>query len=491
MQKRLHDWGYNTEPEEELDGRSLECARGKVIGGSSAINAMAYVRGHRGDFDRWASNGLGGFSYAKVLPYFKRQESWEDGESEFRGGTGPLATSKSTYADPLVSACVEAGLSAGHPFTNDYNGEQQEGFGILQSTIRSGRRSSASEAYLHPVLTRPNLTVVTRALVTGLEFKGDRAVGLAYATRTGKHTVHADREIILSSGVINTPQILMLSGIGDPDELTRLGIKPRAALRGVGKNLQDHLTVAVEFERRGRGPFVDHMRIDRLTRDLGRAYFLGRGFATSLPSGWTAFLRTPSAGDCPNVQLIFRAVPMTAAPWLAPVKPAFQDGFAIRTSLLRPESRGRVTLRSDNPSDPVSISQSVLDSNKDWTTVREGLRLIREIASQPALQPFIACELAPGPRNWSEGALDDHIRATASTAHHPLGTCRMGGEDDSGAVLDPEFCVRGVRCLRVVDASAMPDLVGGNLNAPVMMLAEMAADLIQGRGTGSAASRQR
>jgi choline dehydrogenase/4-pyridoxate dehydrogenase len=481
MQKRSHDWGYETEPDAELGGRTMECARGKVIGGSSSINAMAYVRGNSGDYDRWASHGLPEWSYAHVLPYFKRQERWAEGESEYRGGSGPLATVRASYRDPLSAACLAAAGTAGFPSTPDYNGAQQEGFSILQSTIGKGRRCSSADAYLRPALRRQNLKVVTRALVTRVVFDGDRAVSIEYANGRTLKRASADREIILSAGTMNTPQILMLSGIGDPQELSRHGIGTKLSLPGVGNNLQDHVTVAVEFQRRHSGPFVHHMRADRLLAGLGRAYMFGTGFATDLPSGWTAFLRTPSAAVLPNLQLIFRAVPMTAAPWFPGVRKPFQDGFAVRSAVVRPESRGRISLQSPDPADKIAIHQNILQATADRSVLREGLRMVRDLASQAELREYVGAEIAPGPGNWSDAALDEHISRFAATAHHPAGTCRMGGGNDPGNVLDPEFRVRGARGLRVVDASAFPDMVGGNINAPVIMMAEKAADMIRGR----------
>lgn len=491
MRHRLHDWGYDTEPDAALDGRTMECTRGKVIGGSSAINAMAYVRGNRTDYARWASAGLPGWGYEDVLPYFKRQESWEGGEDAFRGGGGPLSTSRSVYGDPLVAACLDAGKSAGFGFTDDYNGEEQEGFSVLQSTIRKGRRCSAADAYLRPALRRRNLHVVTHASVRRIRVEGDHAVAVTYCRRGREHTVHADREIILSAGAINSPQLLMLSGIGPAEELARFGIACRNDLPGVGGNYQDHVTVAAEFRRRGHGPFARNMRLDRLAVSLAQAYFFGTGFATDLPSGWTAFLRTKLAGTAPDIQLIFRAVPMTAGPWFPGVAAPFSDGFAIRSVLVRPESRGRVSLRSADPQAAPRISQNVLSTDRDWQVMRAGLDIVREVASRSEMASFIDIELAPGAGNWDKASLDAHIRAAAATAHHPAGTCRMGPDSDREAVLDGEFRVRGVRGLRVVDASAMPDLVGGNINGPVIMMAEKAADMIANRRPATAPAMER
>ena len=467
---RLHDWGYFAEPEASVGGRAVECARGKVIGGSSSINAMAYVRGNRADYDRWASYGLAAWSYEKLLPYFRRSESWEGGASHYRGGDGPLSTRMSRYSDPLFDAWVEAGIAAGHPVTEDYNGAQQHGFGRMQSTIRNGRRCSGADAYLRPALRRPNLRVETGAHATRIVFEGDRAVGVEYLKRNQKAVARADREVLVAGGVINSPQLLMLSGIGDPDELRAHGIEVRAPLKGVGKNLQDHVMAPLAFRRKEPGPFLRTMRLDRISTELAKCYFLGTGVATDLPGPLIAFLKTSPELPYPDVQLLFHGGPLGAGPWLT--RP-FADGFSCIVVVLRPESRGRVELASSDPAKPVRIRQNFLATQKDWETLRAGIRIAREISSKQNLQKFIAAELAPGPGKNTDADLDGHIRAASITVHHPLGTCRMG------EVVDAELKVRGIQALRVVDASVMPDLVGGNINAPVTMIAEKAADLIR------------
>jgi 4-pyridoxate dehydrogenase len=480
LERRLHDWMYFTEPEPALDGRRIECARGKVIGGSSSINAMAYVRGHRGDYDRWAASGLATWSYARLLPYFRRQEAWEGGASDYRGGDGPLSTGMARYEDPLIEACLAAGAEAGFPATPDYNGAAQEGFARLQHTIRRGRRCSAAVAYLRPALARRNLAVARRALASRILFEGSRAVGIEYLQRGERATVHAAREVILCGGVINSPQLLMLSGIGDPAELGAHGIAVKAAVRGVGSNLQDHLSAGIEYRRRAPGPFVRTMRLDRLALALAQGYVLGSGLATNLPSGWMAFLKSRPDIALPDIQFLFRATPPAARPYLPPAAP-FEDGFGFRAVLLRPESRGTIRLASADPRAPPRIRQNFLASETDRRTLREGLRMVRAVASRAALRPFVAAELAPGAAAEGDAALDAHIRATSATAHHPLGTCKMGADGDADAVVDAELKVRGVTGLRVVDASVMPDLVGGNINAAVIAIAEKAADLIRGR----------
>ncbi len=474
---RMNDWMYFSEPEVAMGGRPIECARGKVVGGSSSINAMAYVRGHRGDYDRWAASGLPSWSYTDVLPYFRRQESWEGGANIYRGSEGPLTTQFNRYHDPLNDAFLEAGASAGHPFTEDYNGEQQEGFGRLQSTIRNGRRCSTAVAYLRPALGRPNLTLEINALATRILFEATRAVGVEYVRSRTRRTAYAAREVILCGGVINTPQLLMLSGIGAPDELKDVGIEVKIPLKGVGKNLQDHMSAPAVYQRREPGPLHHSMRIDRIIGELGNAYFLGKGIATDLPAGAMAFLRSPYAAQLPDVQLIFISAPMTAAPYLAPFKKAYADGFAIRAALLRPQSRGHIRLKSSDPRAPPVIIQNFLATEQDRKVLRAGVRMAREIGQQRALQPFVAKQLAP--TGQSDADLDEHITQTGITVHHPLGTCRMGVPTDDLAVVDSDLKVFGSEHLRVVDASAMPDLVGGNINAPVIMIAEKAADLIR------------
>ena len=481
LMRRMHDWMYFAEPEATMDGRAIECARGKVIGGSSSINAMAYVRGHRGDYERWAAAGLPSWSYAHVLPYFRRQESWEGGPSAYRGGDGPLTTQMSRYADPLVEAYWAAAVAAGHPTTDDYNGAQQEGICRWQMTIRDGRRCSAAGAYLRPALGRPNLTILIEALATRIVIEGGRAVGIAYERGGEGFVVRAEREVILAGGVINSPQLLMLSGIGDPDALRAHGIAAQVKLRGVGRNLQDHMSVGVGYARREPGPLHARMRADRIVRDLANTYLRGEGIPNDLPGGVMGYLKSGADATLPDIQLLFNAAPMTAGAYLSPFVPPYADGFACRAVLLRPESRGDITLASPDPHMPVRIRQNFLATDKDWATLRQGVRMVQEIGRQMPLAPFIAAEVSPGPDCRSDAAIDAHIRATGITVHHPLGTCKMGAAGDPAAVVDPELKVLGVDALRVVDASVMPDLVGGNINAPVIMIAEKAADLIRGR----------
>ncbi len=479
--RRRHDWMYDTEPEPHMGGRRIPIYRGRIIGGSSSINAMAYVRGHRLDYERWANAGLPHWSYAHVLPYFRRQETWAGGADAYRGGDGPLSTCALRFPDPLLDAILEAGQAAGHPATPDYNGAQQEGFGRSQSTVRQGRRCSAAVAYLRPALARPNLTVETGAFVTAIEFEGHSASGIRYEIGGESRLARAGREVILAGGAINSPQLLMLAGIGDPVELCRHDIPVRAALPGVGRNLQDHLSAGLAFSRASPGPLHKALRLDRIAPELARAHFFGTGIAASLPNNVMAYLKSEPGLAMPDLQFLFLATTMDAGPYFPPFRPAFQDGFGCRPVPLRPESRGALSLRSADPRAPVRIAMNFMSRDADVTLMRQGLRMAREMFRQSPLKPFLGREIAPGPDVTSDADLDAYARATATTVYHPLGTCRMGAESDETTVVDPELRVKGVEGLRVVDASVMPDLVGGNINAPVIMIAEKAADLIRGR----------
>ncbi|MGR7995100.1 GMC family oxidoreductase [Xanthobacter sp. ZOL 2024] len=478
--ERRHDWMYFTAPETRLDNREIECARGKVIGGSSSINAMLYCRGNRDDYERWAASGLPEWDYAHVLPYFRKQESWEFGANTYRGGDGPLNTMVTRYQDPLIEAYFEAGREIGYPTNPDYNGKTQEGLGYVQSTIRSGRRCSAAVAYLRPALARDNLQVITGALTTNISFEGTRATGVEFQHRGRKGQAEAEREVIICGGAINTPQILMLSGIGDPALLKALDIPVRAALPGVGRNLQDHLSVAVDYDRAAPGPFHHAMRVDRIAKEVLNTYFRGKGFATELPAGFTGFVKSRHDQVLPDVQLIFRAAPLAAWPYLEPFRKSFPDSFACRAVLLRPHSRGHIDLVSKDPTARPRILQNFLADRRDWETLRAGLRLSAELGRQRSLMPYIRQQKSPGIAP-SDHELDAHIRGTALTAHHPLGTCKMGPSSDSFAVVGSDLRVHGMESLRVVDASVMPDMIGGNINAAVIMMGERAADLILGR----------
>jgi 4-pyridoxate dehydrogenase len=477
---RMHDWGYATEPEPSLGNRRVEAMRGKVLGGCSSINVMAYTRGHPGDYDRWARNGANGWSYREVLPYFRRGETWEGGENQWRGAHGPLGTQSAKTKDPIFEDWIEAGKQAGFPSTQDYNAEQQEGFGRGQYTIRDGRRSSSARAYLRPVLHRRNLEVETNALALRVILEGRRAIGIAYEQDGLAKTVRAEREVILSAGTFNTPQLLMLSGIGPADHLNAVGITPLHDLPGVGENLQDHLGVWITWRRKTPGTFHHEMRLDRMTVSMLRAYFFGTGPGTVVPGGLHAFVKVGPAVEVPDIEFMFHTVPPQTRLWFPGLRPAYQDAYAIRPTLLHPASRGHIRLRSADPRDPPVIQYNFFSAPEDLPRLREGFRRAREVGEQPAMAPYRDTEVSPGSKATSDAEIDAFIRRTAITAHHPAGTCRMGS--DVGAVLDPEMRVRGLEGLRVVDASAMPDLVSAHINACVLMMAERASDLIREQG---------
>jgi 4-pyridoxate dehydrogenase len=478
-ERDMFNWGYATEPEPNLNGRRIDAMRGKVLGGSSSINVMAYTRGHCGDYDRWAQKGALGWSYADVLAYFKRCETWEGGENAWRGGSGPVGTEFAKTRDPIYDAWIEAANAAGLPVTDDYNGRQQEGFGRGQYTIRNGYRSSASNAYLRPARGRRNLTVATRAEASRVLMQGTRATGIEYRNGQGQTVAaRADREVILCAGAFNTPPLLMRSGIGPASHLADMGIKTAIDLP-VGKNLQDHLAVMISFARRDGSTFRQEMRFDRMAVSMLRAYFFGSGPGTVVPGGLHAFIKTRPELAVPDIEFMFRGAPADTHLWFPLVRPAYRDGYGIRPTLLHPDSRGQILLRSTNPSDPPRIVYNFFSAPDDLPRLREGFKRGRIVAYQQAMNAFRDSETSPGPQVKTDADIDAFIRRTAITAHHPCGTCAMGIGPQ--AVTDPQLRVRGAERLRVVDASVMPDLVSAHINACVLMIAEKAADMILGK----------
>ena len=472
------NWSYTSDPEPNLDGRELFHPRGKVLGGSSSINMMAYVRGHRGDFDRWRQKGLDGWSYADVLPYFRRAESFEDPANPFHGADGPLTIQTSRTDDPLIDAFLEAAVSAGYAVTEDYNGARQEGFARLQSNIRNGRRCSAAVAYLHPAVATGRVRVETGALATGVAIEGGRATGVRYVRNGRGRTAGAATGVILSGGAINSPQLLMLSGIGPAGHLAEHGIETALDRQGVGANLQDHPAIGADYGYAVRSAFHRELRLDRLAFNMVRARLLGTGPAAVAPSAATAFVRSRPEIELPDIQLFFRPASFNAREWFPVLKPPAPETFAFRACHLRPESRGTVRLRSADPTAKARIRNDFLSTSTDRRAIRDAVRLIRTLASQPALDPYRGPEILPGPAVETDDQIDAFARRNLATVYHPIGTCRMGADEDS--IVDPEFRVRGIDGLRVVDASVMPDLVGGNINAVVIMIAEKAADAILG-----------
>ena len=476
--KAMFDWGYETEPEPNLNNRRIEAMRGKVLGGSSSINVMAYTRGNRGDYDRWAQKGARGWSYADVLPYFNRAETWEKGANTWRGGEGPLGTQFAKTPDPIFDAWLEAAEQSGYPFTDDYNGKQQEGFGRGQYTIRDGRRSSTSRAYLRPARGRHGLTVETDAHATRITMQGTRATGVEYVTGSGDRKRAEAGEVIVAGGTFNSPQLLMLSGIGPSEHLRQVGVACVADLP-VGKNLQDHIGAYMTYSRKSPGVFHREMRFDRMATSMLMAYFHGTGPATVVPGGLHAFVKTRPELAVPDIEFMFRGTSHHPHLWFPFVYPAFTDGYGIRPTLMHPDSRGELLLRSSDPREAPRISYNFLSAPNDLPTLRQGFKLARELAFHRALDPYRGEELSPGEKVQTDTEIDAWLRKTLITAHHPAGTCQMG--TTPAAVLDPEMRVRGVEGLRVVDASAMPDMVGAHINACVIMMAEKASDMIRRR----------
>jgi choline dehydrogenase-like flavoprotein len=475
---RMFDWGYDSEPEPALNGRRIEAMRGKVLGGSSSINVMAFTRGDPADYERWAQSGALGWSYADVLPYFKRVESWEDGETAFRGGHGPIRVEWAKTQDPLFDAWIDAAKGCGYPHVQDYNAGSHEGFGRSQYSIRNGRRSSAASAYLRPALKRPNLTLETNALTTRILVEGTRATGVEYFRGGQTLRASANSEVIVSAGAFNTPQILMLSGIGPAGHLREIGVTPLLDLP-VGKNLQDHVAALIMYSRPAAGPFRDAMRFDRMALGMLSAYAFGTGPATVVPGGLHAFIKTRPELAVPDIEFMFRGAPTNAALWFPLVRRAYEDGFGIRPTLLHPESRGEVKLASSDPRASPRIFLNLLTAASDLTALREGFKRARGVAEKKPLDPYRGVETSPGERVKTDAEIDAWLKKVVVTAHHPASTCPMGTRAD--CVLDPQMRVRGVERLRVVDASAMPDLVSAHINATVLMMAEKAADLIRGR----------
>ncbi len=475
--KGVYNWGFWTEAEPQLENRKLWWPRGKGWGGSSSINGMVYIRGHARDYDQWRQMGLTGWGYADVLPYFKRSEALEGGGDAWHGGDGPLHVSKASTPNPIYSSTIEAGAQAGYMKTKDFNGFQQEGWGPYQLTIKDGERWSSSKAYLYPALKRPNLTCVTGARTSRLILDGKRVTGVEYLVDDQTVTANANAEVLVCAGAVQSPQILQLSGIGDPEDLTPHGIKVLHALPGVGKNLQDHLDVCISWEC--PLPITAYSRTKGLkTLVTGLSYLLfkkGTGRQQMLESG--AFLKSRPDLDRPDLQFhTVLAIMQNHGKTVVP-----KDGFTLHVCQLRPESRGRVGLRSADPNDDPTIFANYLATEEDRRAVREGVKIARQVASQPALDPYRGEEYSPGKSVQTDDEIDAWIRANAETIYHPVGTCRMGAADDAQAVVDADLKVIGIEGLRVVDASVMPTLIGGNTNAPTMMIAEKISDVILGK----------
>ena len=469
------NWGFWTEPQKHMNGRKLYWPRGRGWGGSSSINGMIYIRGHAGDYDQWGQMGLKGWDYASVLPYFKKSETLDKGEDAYHGGSGPLRVSSAPMSSPLYRAFIQAGEQAGYATTDDFNGARQEGFGPYQRTIHKGERWSASYAYLRPIVdVRDNLTVISTGRVTKVLFDGTRATGVEVVEGKGglPQSIFADGEVIICAGAVQSPQILMLSGIGNPEHLGRFGIKTVVESKGVGQNLQDHLDVTVIHEMtQPISAYSMQKGIKKLGVGLRYLYNqTGPGADNFLQAG--AFLKSRPGLEMPDLQLhLVNAIMMDHGKH-DPQK----DGYTVHACQLRPESRGTVCLASDDPFANPAIDPNHLATEEDRRAMREAVKMVREVCQQDALKPFTGSEIMPGPGATSDEDIDSFIRRTGETIYHPVGTVAMGVSDSQP--LDGELRVKGVEGLRVIDASVMPTLIGGNTNAPTIMIAEKAADLI-------------
>ena len=472
-----YNWCYHSEPEPFMDGRRMYCPRGRVLGGSSSINGMAYVRGHARDYDRWAQAGLRDWDYAHVLPYFRRAERRASGGDAYRGDAGPLQVRTGACANPLFQAWLEAGQQAGYPLTADMNGFQQEGVGPMDMTVAGGRRCSAAVAYLRPAMARPNLDVRTRCRTTSIRIERGRATGVDYVRRASRHTVRARREVIVAAGAVDSPKLLMLSGIGPAQHLDEVGIAPRHDLPGVGRNLQDHLEIYVQHACTAPVSLYSAQKPWNKLK-IGLLWLLARrgpGASNHFEAG--GFIRSRAGVEHPDLQYHFLPIAMN----YDGSNPREGHGFQAHVGPMRPTSTGRVELRSADPREAPRILFNYMASESDREEMRAAVRLTREIFAQPAFDRWRGPELAPGAGVQSERDIDAFVRRQGESAYHPCGTCKMGSSDDPMAVVDGAGRVHGLDGLRVIDASVMPAIVSGNLNAPTIMLAEKLADQVRGR----------
>ena len=475
----MHNWNFLSEPEPYCDDRRFLAPRGKTLGGSTSINGMLYLRGHPSDYDQWRQMGNEGWSYADVLPYFKKSEGSWRGEDKYHGGSGPIGTTAIDVTNLHFNAFTESARMAGLPLTDDVNAGDAEGFTPVDIMVKNGRRASAATAYLRPAMNRPNLTVKTHALTHRIVLEKGRAVGVEYASGGGLHTVRAEREVLLAGGAYNSPQVLMLSGIGPGDELRSHGIPVAHELSGVGQNLQEHVLTFVQFATKGPVTFLKELRWDKLAFATLQWMMFNKGMMANQPLTALGFVKSRPELDRPDLEIFCNPVRLDADVWFPVIKPALQHAFEACPSLLHPESRGEVTLRSADPNDAPKILFNFLKSETDVRAMRAGVRLVREMYATGPLAEMIEEEIKPGPEVSSDADIDAYLRSSLDLDHHPVGTCTMGTGD--GAVVDPQLKVRGIDGLRVVDASVMPTNIGGHTTAPVIMIAEKAADMIRGR----------
>ena len=477
MGMSTYDWGYWSDPEPHLGGRRLQCPRGKVIGGSSSINGMVYVRGHACDYDTWEEMGARGWGYRDVLPYFRRLETSHGGEAGWRGTDGPLHVRRGERENPLYGAFVEAGRQAGYELTEDYNGAKQEGFGAMEMTVHRGRRWSAANAYLRPALKRPNLALMSRTLCRRILFEGRRATGVEVVQGTIPKTIRAKRGVVVAAGSINSPKLLMLSGIGDSSHLGEHGIETIAHRPGVGQNLQDHLEVYIQMAC--TQPITLYSRLNPASKAaIGLRWLtLKDGLGATNHFESCAFIRSAAGVRWPDIQYHFLPVAIRYDGKL----PAQGHGFQAHVGPMRSASRGHVKLRSNDPVEPPSILFNYMSTEEDWRDFRTCIRLTREIFAQPAFEPYRGEEIQPGADARSDDELNAFLSEHVESAYHPCGTCRMGERDDPMAVVDPECRVIGVDGLYLADSSIFPQITNGNLNGPSIMTGEKASDHILGK----------
>jgi choline dehydrogenase len=477
MNMKAYDWGFVSEPEPALGGRRLVTPRGKVMGGSSSINGMVYVRGHARDYDTWEEMGAKGWGFRHVLPYFKRMETAHGGEEGWRGTDGPLHITRGTRRNPLYDAFIEAGKQAGYPLTRDYNGSQQEGFGAFEMTVWNGVRWSSANAYLRPALRRANVALKTRALARRVVFEAKRAVGVEYERGGRVETVRAGREVILSASALNSPKLLMLSGVGRAEHLKEHGIPPLLDLPGVGQNLHDHLEILVQVGCKLPITLNGVMSLPQKALIGAEWLFLKRGLGATNHFESCGFIRTAAGIEYPDLQFHF----LPAAIRYDGRAPARTHGYQVHVGPNRSKSRGWLKLRSSEPRDPPRAFFNYMSLPDDWAAFRTAIRLTREILAQPAFDPYRGGEITPGEGVETDEELDAYVRDHVESAYHPCGSCRMGERSDPLAVVDRELRVIGVEGLRIADASVIPMVTNGNLNAPCLMIGEKAADHILGR----------